>query len=62
MKLSPICAAILLLSLPGLTGCARETPQSIPATPTQLVCPVPATPPAELLVRPAILIFAPPES
>ncbi len=62
VKSPAICAAILLLSLPALTACGREPPQPIPATPTRLVCPALARPPAELLVRPAILTFAPPES
>jgi hypothetical protein len=53
----------LLLSLPVLTACGRETPpEPIPAVPTQLVCPAPAKPPAELLVRPETKMFAPPES
>lgn len=62
MRPSPIFAAIMLLCAFALTACGREEPQPIPAVPTQLVCPVPAKPPAELLQRPQIKTFAPPET
>lgn len=55
------CALVALAIL--LASCGRETPpEPIPAVPTQLVCPAPARPPAELLVRPETKIFAPPET
>lgn len=43
-----------------LVACGRETPpEPIPAVPTQLVCPAPAKPPAELLKRPVKTDFLP---
>jgi len=47
----------------ALSACASQRgPEPIPAVPTQLVCPVPATPPPELIKRPRIIDFLPPEA